>query len=116
MRRSTVFFNLGFCLGKACHRTRDTYLNKQLCRTLPMARSCASRAGHCTRASATRWRTSLLRSPRASRSCWGAIAPRAGLIEKAAEFWGKAGLRSLARSALVEAVEQLTRALGQIAA
>ena len=38
----------------------------------------------------------------------------AGLIEKAAAFWGKAG-RSLARSALVEAVEQLTRALDQIA-
>jgi class 3 adenylate cyclase/predicted ATPase len=40
----------------------------------------------------------------------------AGSIEKAAGFWGKAGQRSLARSALVEAVEQLTRALGQIAA
>jgi predicted ATPase len=40
----------------------------------------------------------------------------AGLIEKAAGFWGKAGQRSLARSALVEAVEQFTRALGQIAA
>ena len=39
----------------------------------------------------------------------------AGLIEKAAGLWGKAGQRSLARSALVEAVEQLTRALGQIA-
>ena len=38
----------------------------------------------------------------------------AGLIEKAADRWGKAGLRSLARSALVEAVEQLTRALEQI--
>jgi class 3 adenylate cyclase/predicted ATPase len=38
----------------------------------------------------------------------------AGLIEKAAGLWGKAGLRSLARSALVEAVEQLTRALDQI--
>jgi class 3 adenylate cyclase/predicted ATPase len=38
----------------------------------------------------------------------------AGLIEKAAGLWGKAGLRSLARSALVEAAEQLTRALGQI--
>src|SRR5262249_22518226 len=31
----------------------------------------------------------------------------AGLIEKAAGFWGKAGQRSLARSALVEAAEQL---------
>ena len=39
----------------------------------------------------------------------------AGLIEKAAEFWGKAGQRSLQRSALVEAVEQLTQALAQIA-
>ena len=39
----------------------------------------------------------------------------AGLIEKAAGLWGKAGQRSLARSALVEAVEQLTRALDQIA-
>jgi class 3 adenylate cyclase len=38
----------------------------------------------------------------------------AGLIEKAANLWGKAGQRSLARSALVEAAEQLTRALDQI--
>jgi class 3 adenylate cyclase/predicted ATPase len=37
-----------------------------------------------------------------------------GLIEKAARLWGKAGERSLERSALVEAAEQLTRALGQI--
>ena len=39
----------------------------------------------------------------------------AGLIEKAAGLWGKAGQRSLARSALVEATAQLTRALDQIA-
>jgi predicted ATPase len=39
----------------------------------------------------------------------------AGLIEKAALLWGKAGQRSLQRSALVEAAEQLSRALGQIA-
>jgi predicted ATPase len=39
----------------------------------------------------------------------------AGLFDKAAGLWGKAGQRSLARSALVEAVEQLTRALDQIA-
>ena len=39
----------------------------------------------------------------------------AGLIEKAAGFWGGAGQRSLARSALVEAAKQLTRALDQIA-
>jgi predicted ATPase len=39
----------------------------------------------------------------------------AGLIEKAVAFWAKAGRRSMARSALVEAVAQLTRALDQIA-
>jgi len=37
----------------------------------------------------------------------------AGLVEKAVRLWGKAGQRSLERSALIEAVEQLTRALGQ---
>jgi tetratricopeptide (TPR) repeat protein len=39
----------------------------------------------------------------------------AGLIEKAAMLWGKAGERSLARSALVEATAQLDRALKLIA-
>ena len=35
----------------------------------------------------------------------------AGLIGKAAGLWGKAGQRSLERSAAVEASEQLTRAV-----
>jgi predicted ATPase len=39
----------------------------------------------------------------------------AGLVEKAAGLWGKAGQRSLARSALIEGVAQLGKALGQIA-
>jgi predicted ATPase len=39
----------------------------------------------------------------------------AGLIEKAAGFWGNAGQRSLERSALVEAIALFTRALDQIA-
>jgi DNA-binding winged helix-turn-helix (wHTH) protein/predicted ATPase len=39
----------------------------------------------------------------------------AGLIAKAARQWGKAGRRSLTRSALVEAAAHLTRALEQIA-
>jgi class 3 adenylate cyclase/predicted ATPase len=39
----------------------------------------------------------------------------AGLIEKAARLWGKAGQRSLARAALVEAVAQLNRALTHMA-
>ena len=40
---------------------------------------------------------------------------QAGLNEAAIEWWGKAGRRSLERSALVEAVSQFTRALDQIA-
>ena len=40
---------------------------------------------------------------------------QAGLAEAAIEWWGKAGQRSLERSALVEAVAQFTRALEQIA-
>lgn len=39
----------------------------------------------------------------------------AGLLEKAASLWSKAGRRSLSRSALVEAAEQLARALSLIA-
>ena len=39
----------------------------------------------------------------------------AGLIEKAVSLWGKAGQRSLERSALVEAIAQLARALDLIA-
>jgi class 3 adenylate cyclase/predicted ATPase len=40
---------------------------------------------------------------------------QAGMTDAAIEWWDKAGQRSLDRSALVEAVEQFTRALAQIA-
>jgi predicted ATPase len=40
---------------------------------------------------------------------------QAGLTEAAVEWWGKAGRRSLARSALLEGAEQLKLALDQIA-
>jgi predicted ATPase len=39
----------------------------------------------------------------------------AALSEKAAHLWGQAGQRSLERSALIEAAQQLTRALAEIA-
>ena len=39
----------------------------------------------------------------------------AGLIEKSAAFWAKAGRRSVERSAFAEAIAQLSRALDQIA-
>jgi class 3 adenylate cyclase/predicted ATPase len=40
----------------------------------------------------------------------------AGLNEKAARLWGKAGTQSLERSALVETIEQMSRALALISA
>ena len=46
----------------------------------------------------------------------GRHCTEAGQVERAALFWGKAGQQSLARSALVEAAAQLTRAIDQIAA
>src|SRR5215831_14771167 len=39
---------------------------------------------------------------------------QAGRTEAAIEWWGKAGQKSLERSALVEAAQQFTRALNQI--
>jgi predicted ATPase/DNA-binding winged helix-turn-helix (wHTH) protein len=42
-------------------------------------------------------------------------ASEAGLAEKAAGLWGKAGIHSLRRSALLEATAHLNRALGRIA-
>ena len=41
---------------------------------------------------------------------------QAGLAEAASEWWGKAGQRSLERSALAEAAEQFSRALARISA
>ena len=56
-----------------------------------------------------------LRDRREPAGTVGGHCTEAGLTE-AAGLWGKAGQRSLDRSALVEAIEQLTRALAQIAA
>ena len=114
-RRSTVSLRLVCCSGRACRRMRPTCSSMPWCRTRPMARCCASRDARFTPV-----------SPKPSKSQFAEIAEsqpellarhctEAGLIEKAAGLWGKAGQRSLARSALVEAAEQLTRALDQIA-
>src|SRR5262249_46289631 len=60
------------------------------------------------------FRTNFLNLPRAQPELLARHYTKAGLIDKAALLWGKAGLRSLARSALIEAFEQLRRALDQI--
>jgi hypothetical protein len=79
-----------------------------------MAHCCASRDARFTPGSPKPLQPNSLKLPRASRRFLARHCTEAGLIEKAADLWGKAGQRSLARSALVEAAEQLTRALAQI--
>ncbi len=81
-----------------------------------MAHCCASRDGRFTLGLQKPLKANLRRSPRAGRSCWRVTVTEAGLIEKAAGLWGKAGLQSLTRSALTEATAQLNRALTQITA
>ena len=79
-----------------------------------MARCYATRDGRFMRALPKPSRANSLRLLRASRRLLARHCTEAGLIEKAASLWGKAGQRSVERSALVEAVELLTRALDQI--
>ena len=114
-RRSTVSWRQVCFSGRACRRMRPICLSTLWCRTLPTARCCASRDARFMPALLKSSKANSPTSPRTSLNCWRVTAPKPGLIEKAALLWGKAGQRSLARSALVEAVAQLTRALDQIA-
>ena len=80
-----------------------------------MAPFCASRDARCMRALPKLSKASSLTLLRSQPEIMARHCTEAGLIEKAAGLWGKAGQRSLERSALVEAVAQFTRALDQIA-
>ena len=80
-----------------------------------MARCCASRDARFTPASPKPLKANFAEIAENQPELLARHCTEAGLIEKAAGLWGKAGQRSLERSALVEAVEQLTRALDQIA-
>ena len=79
-----------------------------------MARCCASRDALFTPASPKLSRANFAEITESQPEMLARHCTEAGLIEKAAGLWGKAGQRSLARSALVEAVAQLSRALEQI--
>ena len=111
-----VFFSRDCCRARARRRRRPISSSTPSCRTLPTARCCASLAARCTPESRKPLKASSPRSPRTSRSCWRVIARRLDRSRRPRVLWGKAGQRSLARSALVEAAEQLARALAQIAA
>ena len=81
-----------------------------------MGRSCASRDARYTTRITEALETDFTDIAENQPEILARHCTEAGLIEKAAGLWGKAGQRSLGRSALVEAVEQFTRALAQIAA
>src|SRR6516162_5659181 len=81
----------------------------------PMGRSCASRDARYTTRITEALETDFTDIAENQPEILARHCTEAGLIEKAAGLWGKAGQRSLGRSALVEAAEQLTRALDQIA-
>ena len=112
--RSTASFNPVCCSAKACRRMRPICSSMPWCRTRPMACCCANRAARCTPASPKPLKSQFADLADNQPELLARHCTEAGLIEKAAGLWGKAGQRSLQRSALIEAVEQLRRALDQI--
>ena len=112
---STDSSGRGCCSARACRRTPPIFSSMLLCKTRPMACCCASRDAIFMLESPKPSRASSTRSPRTSPRCWRVTGPRRAISRRAATLWGKAGRRSAERSALVEATEQLRRALDLIA-
>ena len=94
---------------------RSTPSSTRWCRTPPTALCCASRDAALHARIAETLESQFPEIAESQPELLARHCTEAGLIEKAAGLWGKAGQRSLERSALVEAVAQLTRALDQIA-
>ena len=115
-RRSTVSLRPVCCFGRVCRRTRLICSSTHWCRTRPTAHCCASRDASLHARIAEALESQFAEIAENQPELLARHCTEAGLIEKAAGLWGKAGQRSLERSALVEAVAQLTRALDQIAA
>ena len=88
------------------HRMRAICSSTHWCRTPPMAPCCANRDARFTPASPIRWKSHFADIAENQPELLARHYTEAGLIEKAADLWGKAGQRSLARSALVEAIGQ----------
>ena len=114
-RRWIVSFKPVCCSGRACRRTRPTCLEHALVQDAAYGTLLREprRALHARIAETLE--TQFTETAETQPELLARHCTEAGLIEKAAGLWGKAGERSLARSALVEAAEQLTRALDQIA-
>ena len=105
---------LAVSAGRAAAR-RATCSSMRWYGTPPMARCCGTLGARFTPASPAAWRGRIRPDRREPAGDPGAsYYTEAGLIEKAAALWGKAG-RWLNRSALTEAAAQLARALEQFA-
>ena len=104
----------GCCFGRAYHRMRLTCSNMRWCRTRPTARFSANADARLHARIAEVLETQFPEIAESRPELVARHCTEAGLIEKAALLWAKAGRRSLARSALVEAIAQLTRALDQM--
>ena len=100
---------LGCCSGRACRRMRPICSSTHWCRMRPTARCFASRDVRFTPASPKVLESQFAEIAENQPELLARHCTEAGLIEKAANLWGKAGQRSLERSALVEAVEQFKR-------
>src|SRR5215831_13283263 len=93
---------------------RATCSSMHWCRTQPTIRCCGSRGACCMRASRKSSKVDFGEIAESQPELLARHYTKADLIEKSARLWGKAGLRSQQRSALVEAAEQLGHALAQI--
>ena len=105
----------GLLLRQGARRTRPTFSSMHWYGMRLTARCCASRDVRFMPESPKPSKVSSRRSAENQPELLARHCTEAGQIEKAAALWGKAGLRSAQRSALVEAAEQLRRALDQIA-
>ena len=76
---------------------------------------CVSLDVRCTLVSRKFWKARFADVAESEPELLARHCTEAGSIEKPSREWGKAGLRSLGRSALIEAKAQLPRALAQIA-
>ena len=112
---STVSFGLVCCSGRACRAVRDLLF--QACAGTGCGlQPAAARAETCASCPNRRNPRKQVREIAENQpELLARHCTEAGQIEKAAALWGKAGQRSAQRSALVEATEQLRRALDLIA-
>ena len=106
----------GLLFHQGFRPTHPIYLNMHWCRMPRTAHCCVSRDARFTLVSLKYWKASSLTLPQAQPELLARHCTEAGLTAKAAGFWGKAGQRSMERSALFEAAEQFTRALEQMEA